>query len=488
LTGRAATSRQACSPAALVSTADTEHVADDPAAGEAVAASQACGQLTRLFRSWLRVEEIEQPPSQLDYAIWRARRAGEAPIHLTFAPLQRAYLSGQAPNVAFSAWPLHDLPNGRHDDDPRNNLVRIANHLDLILAGSRFTGDAFRRARVETPVEVVPVPVGARYFSVPLWQSDQRVDLTCAALMPSALRRGEEPPTEAGWLVRTQTAPVSRARRAYRIWLKPHLSGASRELVARSARAIGLGWRWPERATPPRTVLELPGQASLTLSGVVYAGVVDPLEARHNWDDLLTAFLRALGPEQDATLVLQLSTPWPRMTESLKRLLAAYEALDLDHRCRLVFVLGPQSVAERYDLTRASTFYVSATRSEGLCLPLQQHLAAGRPAVVPAHTALAELVDEQVGFMVESSAAPAPWPDGFAGPARSSWHRISWQSLHDQLRASYELVRDDPSRYQALAQRARERILEVVDTERISSRMRTILQEVASPETPALYA
>src|SRR5262249_55124532 len=101
-----------------------------------------------LFERVGPVTEVDHPESRLDHAVRAARRAGCDPVHVAFAPLQRVYLGSLAPNVAFPFWEFPDLPRGDFDDNPRNDWVRIAERLDLVLCASEFTRQAFLRAGV----------------------------------------------------------------------------------------------------------------------------------------------------------------------------------------------------------------------------------------------------------------------------------------------------------------------------------------------------
>jgi hypothetical protein len=190
---------------------------------------------------------------------------------------------------------------------------------------------------------------------------------------------------------------------------------------------------------------------------------------------LLSAFLRALGDRSDATLVVKLVIN-PRLEAAgLNGLLAHYRGLGMPHRCKLVFVSAYLSEAQMVELARASTYYVNAARAEGACLPLQDFLAAGRPGVAPAHTAMAEYFDSNLGFVVDSHPEPASWPHAPDKRCTTSWHRIVWQSLHDQFRASYETACRQPARYQALADQGRQRMRDFASVERVWPRLEAAL-------------
>src|SRR6185437_22449 len=112
-----------------------------------------------LLQRWAAVDEVSCSAALLDEAVASARRDGQTPVHLSFLPLQHVPLAECAANVAFPFWEYPDIPNHDVAGQPRNNWVWTAGHLDLILTACEFTRDAFRRAGVRTPLEVVPVPI-----------------------------------------------------------------------------------------------------------------------------------------------------------------------------------------------------------------------------------------------------------------------------------------------------------------------------------------
>ena len=109
-------------------------------------------------------------------------------------------------------------------------------------------------------------------------------------------------------------------------------------------------------------------------------------------------------------------------------------------------------------LFRATAFYVNTSRAEGACLPLQQALASGRPALAPLHTAMADYMDEQVGFPLESNPEPTFWPHDPDRRCETRWHRLVWTSLRDAFLASAEVALADRARYDAMAASARDRM------------------------------
>ena len=94
----------------------------------------------------------------------KAEAEGFQPIHLAIHPLQDVYLTPALPNVLFPFWEFPDLPNREFGHDTRQNWARVCRRADMILTACHFTRDAFRRAGVDCPIGVVPVPLRPEHF------------------------------------------------------------------------------------------------------------------------------------------------------------------------------------------------------------------------------------------------------------------------------------------------------------------------------------
>jgi hypothetical protein len=220
-----------------------------------------------------------------------------------------------------------------------------------------------------------------------------------------------------------------------------------------------------------------PPRPNLELTGVVYTAILNPFDARKNWQDLLSGYLLALRDREDATLIVKLVVSADWEAAALAEMFAFYRATGLSHRCKLAFVTAYLSEEQLVELARASTFYVNTSRAEGSCLPLQNFMAAGRPAVAPPHTGMADSLDPQCGFLIESHPEPAGWPQEVGGGYRTTWHRLVWQSLHDQLRTSYAAARNEIPSYSALAERARQRMHGLVSADCVALKLTAALDE-----------
>src|SRR5207302_3875382 len=79
-----------------------------------------------------------------------------------------------------------------------------------------------------------------------------------------------------------------------------------------------------------------PVSPKLELSGVVYTTIFNPFDPRKNFQDMLSAFLLALGDCEDATLVIKLVLCPELAAQGLKSMINYYLGLGLRHRCRRV--------------------------------------------------------------------------------------------------------------------------------------------------------
>src|SRR5262249_26226773 len=76
----------------------------------------------------------------------------------------------------------------------------------------------------------------------------------------------------------------------------------------------------------------------IDLSGVVYTTILNPVDGRKNWEDIVSGFLYALGQCDDATLVFKIVTSPQAAAENLDGVMAYYERLKISHRCTLIFI------------------------------------------------------------------------------------------------------------------------------------------------------
>jgi len=198
---------------------------------------------------------------------------------------------------------------------------------------------------------------------------------------------------------------------------------------------------------------------------------------------MLSGFVLALRERADATLVVKLITKERRTVD---RVLHYYRSLGLAHRCKVVFITDYLSDEQMLELARASAYYLTTTRAEGCCLPLANHLAAGRPGVAPCHTAIGDYFGPEMGFIIQSSRERIGWPQDRRVRFKTTWQRLIWPSVVEQIRRSYELARYDGAGYEALAAAARARMTQWVEAESVWPRLRDALDllDTLAPRKP----
>ena len=423
---------------------------------------------------------LEAAESRLAHSAARAAAEGQRPVHLALQPPQATYFTPALPTVLFPFWEFPDVPDRDFGHDTRQNWARLCRPASLVLTACRFTAEAFRSAGVTAPVEVVPVPLPPEPFATPAWDKDHAWTLECRHFVWGGDDAPEStapapPRAEATRRPRGPARLKHALRDRYRRHVRPWLSDEAIERISAAQKAV-LGL--PE--TPPPLLPRGP----LTLSGLVYTTVFNFSDRRKNAQDLLTAFLLAFRDRSDVTLVLKLATSPAREFFELRELRQLYQGLGLRHRCRVAVVTEFLSDEQMGDLFRATTYYVNASRAEGACLPLQQALAAGRPAIAPAHTAMADYMDDRVGFVVASDPEPTFWPHDPEHRFATTWHRLVWSSLRDGFLRSAAVAASDRAAYDALSAAARERMEGYAGRAVVARALRRALRQLpaANPE------
>jgi glycosyltransferase involved in cell wall biosynthesis len=470
---------------------------------------------------------IDQPASSLAFAAARAVSEGFRPIHLAINPPQDCYLSPALPNVIFPFWEFPDLPSEDFQYDTRQNWIRACRPASAILTACRFTAGAFLRAGVRCPVSVVPVPLDPTFEELPAWKATRSWTLVCRhetwggdsvsvdeadGMHPAHIERDD---TQHGLRGRVMTAARVGFRKAtwrmdpfnvqkiirikqiltkvrvrstvklaylglresYRRHVRPWLSDEAVKRMTRvkerALRALGRGPADFEPALPSEP---------LTLSGLVYLSVLNVGDMRKNWMDLVSGFLTAFRDRSDVTLVLKLVTSPHRESLEVKLLRDFYKKLGFDHKCRMVIVTDYLDEEQLAGLYQAATYYVNTSHAEGACLPLMRALAGGRPAIAPDHTALADYMDDAVGFVIRSHPEPAYLPHDPDKKLITTRYRLVWSDILESFRESAGLVDEDRSRYFALADAARYRMVEHASRSVVREALKSALRGVPNHE------
>jgi hypothetical protein len=398
----------------------------------------------QMLERWGKVIPVPKPEQNLEAAIRDARAQGLDPVHLSVLPFQDVCLARTAPNIVMPAWEFPDVPDHGFDDNPQNDWPATADRCDLVLVSGPFTEQALRKGNAKVPIRTVQVPTPNDYFSIPEWEASQTKRVDCPAyVFPQPLK-----------------APLN-----------------AKQLFSKGCEYVTSKLRGGRQKPPlmPQHTSTLP----LELSGIVYTSVFNPMDGRKNWKDLLTGFLYALGDRKDATLVLKLIT---KNASAVKEVVEFYQHRDIPHCCKVVVICDFLAEDQMCRLAEASTYYLQTTKAEGNCLPLMNFLAAGRPGISPDHSAMSDYFDESVGFVIESHPEPAPWPHEKRLRYRSTWGRLVWPSIVDQIRESYHLAKERPEQYADMAERCRTKMHGWAGFEAVWQRLHGALEALVNGE------
>jgi glycosyltransferase involved in cell wall biosynthesis len=442
---------------------------------------------------------------------------GQECLFLSFAPPHKTPIGLQCPMVCVIAWEYDSIPSECADNDVRQDWRQTLARHGRVITLSTHTAQAIRRSLGEDfPVLVLPTPLWERfaqvrrdYPSVPVNPGTTLQIKGCIidsralglsadgliapilneqeALTPSPVEEVPEPMPE-------PPPPLTLRRRAFitkhylyegykavatpsqhrtlfllkhnlRLWyreavsdLLPAASRENRPELSEPVPSAAAESEVPELIEHPQALLpDTRENARIDVSGVVYVSVFNPEDGRKNWHHLITAFCWAMRDVEDATLVLKITQN--DLSSYYVHLITLLSQLS-PFACRVVVLHGYLEDEEFARLYGAASFYVNASRCEGLCLPLMEFMSCARPVIAPDHTAMRDYIDERVGFIVKSSREPTIWPEDVRILYRTLRHRPDWGSLKAAYEDSYAMAKNHPQAYQAMAIAANERMRE----------------------------
>lgn len=217
---------------------------------------------------------------------------------------------------------------------------------------------------------------------------------------------------------------------------------------------------------------------AIELNGLVYMSILNPRDGRKNWEDILTAFCLAFRDRDDVTLILKMT--YKDMSGYLEDIFALFSQLH-PFQCRIVVVHGYIAQEAYWSLVSATSYIVNASRCEGQCLPLMEYMSCGIPAIAPDNTAMADYINKDNAFVVESSPEPHYWPHDPRQVLTTLWYRPSWESLYNAYRDSYEVAVNDPDRYRQMSRCAWESQREFCSIDKLKPRLESLLTRIKQP-------
>ena len=433
---------------------------------------------------------------------------GEQVVFFSFSSPQQAPLAAGCPTIVVFAWKFDRLPDTAWGDNPQNDWRYVFQRVAGVISTSReAAGLVADCTPADYPVLACPAPVWNR-FSVLV--ADPRgpvlaprsfnfqgilIDSSVLGLSADGLVRKSDPQPE----VEVEPAPV--------IDPEPETPGeppASRWRDAwLTSRALLRGWwheAWqgelpvaqalPVVELPPAAPAEQPGSSlgeaaepfPVSVSGVVYVSVLNPADNRKNWVEIITAFCWAFKDKADATLLLKMTH---HDLDYYRIVLITLLSRLAPFKCKVVVLHGFLQDEQYRELIHASTFYINASSGEGLCLPLMEFLSAGRPAIAPVHTAMADYMSDDVGFVIRCSPEPFCWPHDPARIFTTHRQRLNWESLVQAFERSYAQALNAPHSYRQMAANAVRRMQDFASIEVLAGPLADFIQRaLASAEAP----
>ncbi len=392
----------------------------------------------RFFRPVLEriglVIPVVDPARQVDPIYAQACARGEACVYLSFAPPHRTVLGLACPTIPVFAWEFDTIPGEHWGEEPRHNWVAVLRRLGRAVVHSEGTADVVRAALGrDFPVTSIPAPV---------WDHFAPPDRTTPRLERTTLS----------------------------------VRGTVIDTAALDMAALRHDENWVECVHMERT--RRGRTTRVELDGVVYSSVFNPEDGRKNWPDMIGAFCRVFRDTPDATLVLKLTHhdgTWG-MALMLRHLFRL-----MPFAARVVLIHGYLPDADYARLVAVTTFTVNTSHGEGQCLPLMEAMSAGKPAVAPPHTGMADYVHAGCAFLVDSSAEPAGWPQDGRAAIRTRRRRINLTTLEASYRNSYDSATRQPETYADMSLAAAETLRRHCSWDRVEILLRTLLMSGSAP-------
>jgi len=418
------------------------------------------------------VVTVDDPETEADAIFDACQAKGEACVFLCFAPPHLVPITLRCPTIPILAWEFSTIPCEMWSDDPRSDWRVVFAHCKRVIVLSHHTAALVREAMGEDfPVFVIPTATYEGFAGTGPAQpvaDDYTLHLR-GYLFDSAaderfMHNSSWPPVPPPHFVPPAPevlAPLEPVRPGlrrrvgltlyyahawYRDVLRDIVPGPLKRLASVCGRRLYRLYKARKQA-PPGAAPPLPEQ-DVVLSGVVYTSVFSPLDGRKNWHDLVSGFIWAFRDRPDATLFLKgLVKGGVEAFPALYALLSQFAPF----RCRVVFFAGFLSDDEYRELIRGTSYYVNCSHAEGLCMPLMEFLSAGRPAIAPDYTAMADYIDPRIAFVLSGSLEHNVWPFDPRDLFTTMRYRLNWETLVAAYEQSYALAMARDERYDAMS-------------------------------------
>jgi glycosyltransferase involved in cell wall biosynthesis len=347
-----------------------------------------------------KVTIVTEPETEVD-TIYNKNLFGDC-IFLSFTPPHKTITNLKCPTIPVLAWEYEDIPTELWDNDPRNDWRFTLGKLGFAITHSTHTAKAIKKAmRQDFPVTAIPSPVWDRYQKL----YDKKLN----------------------------------------VHTNEFILGFNGIIIDTHSQ----NWQQNLAQQPEKK------STCISISGTIYTTVLNPLDGRKNWRDIVTAFCHALSDKSNATLVLKFTNKSTQ--EWLANFIELLAAIP-ENQCRIIMINGFIDDDSYEKLAMNTAYTVNASTGEGQCLPLMEYMSAGCPAISPRHTGMEDYIDATNAFIVKASLEPTTWPDDTRQLYRTYFYRVCWESLSNCFEESYNVANNHPKRYEKMATAATNRL------------------------------
>lgn len=415
---------------------------------------------------------IYNPKIEADEIYLQCKQEGRPCVLLSFSAPHCTLLPDLCPTIPVVAWEFERIPDHQWDENPYSDWRALFRKTGMAITHSEFAKKAIQKAMPDGfPVWSIPAPVWDRFHA---WGQQlnrsgrtpgRGLEVTVhGAMFDSANHISSDP--QAQWLILPPPPPPveppppppidaklerklkrrARRKRSLEKFLA-RISGKSRASVSPTEPA-------PLPPPPPPPPPPMPTdhiERRLSVSGVVFASVLNSRDGRKNWVDLITAFASKFQNTPDAVLIFKLNDPDSHRS-----------FMDLEHelkrfiwlKCRIIAFNGYMPDDDYKRFLSGVDYIVNASSGEGQCLPLMELMSMGTPAIAPNHTSMADYITEQNAFILPATKFVTGWPHDPRFVYSTMAFRVHWDALCEAYGHAYELAKSDPDAYLKMCEAA----------------------------------
>jgi hypothetical protein len=384
------------------------------------------------------IKIIYEPEKEVDAIYDVCQQQGKSCIFLSFSPPHKTLLTLRCPTIPVFAWEFDTIPYEEWDNQPNNNWVMCLNKLGKAIVHSQHTVNTIKKQLGSSfPVVSIPTPLWERFEGGHYDNSfEPYIDgefLITSIIIDSSLHIAkEEPPSISS--IRANVKPTKWQKYLNSIKKRIHPNYAKSTFVSPSIS---------------------PTLNKIHLQGIIYTAVFNPCDGRKNWFDMVTAFCTAFIDTPDAVLVLKFTHhnyqwAFDALKETFRKL--------RPFKCKVIAIHGFLDEKEYNSLITHSTYVVNTSLSEGQCLPLMEFLSSGKPAISPLHTAMEDYICNDVAFVIKSEPELCAWPHDTRFYFRTYRHRISYSSLLEAYKESYDVAKHHTMKYRYMSEQSKKKM------------------------------